>query len=196
MALDTSLITKLRDMTGAGVADCKEALQEANNDLDKAVELLRKKGATKAAKKMAERTAGEGLIGSYIHANGKIGVLVELRCETDFVARNEAFQQLAKDISMQVAGANPLYLSPEDVTADVIEREKGIYREQLAAEGKPAEMIEKIIEGKLQKFYQEVCLLKQAFIKDDSITIEQLVQDNVAKLGEKIEVAKFVRYQI
>jgi len=196
MALDTSLITKLRDMTGAGVADCKEALQEADNDLDKAVELLRKKGATKAAKKMAERTAGEGLIGSYIHANGKIGVLVELRCETDFVARNEAFQQLAKDISMQVAGANPLYLSPEDVTADVIEREKGIYREQLAAEGKPAEMIEKIIEGKLQKFYQEVCLLKQAFIKDDSITIEQLVQDNVAKLGEKIEVAKFVRYQI
>ncbi len=196
MSIDTALIAQLREQTGVGIADCKEALEEAKGDLTLAVEILRKKGALKAAKKFAERTASEGLIGSYIHSNEKIGVLIQLHSETDFVARNEEFKQLVKDLAMQVAAANPSYVKPDDVPADVLEKEKEVYREQLKHEGKPAEMIEKILDGKLTKFYSEVCLLKQTFIKDDSVTVEQLIERAIARLGEKIEIARFVRYEI
>src|SRR3989338_6664101 len=179
MALDTSLITKLREATGAGLNDCKAALDEAGNDLQKAVEILRKKGAVKAAKKIAERTTHEGIVDSYIHATGKVGVLIQVGCETDFVASNADFRALVHDLAIQVAGANAQYIRPEDVPAEIIEKEKEIYREQLATEKKPEAMQDKIIEGKLAKFYQETCLLKQSFIKDDSITIEQLIEGGI-----------------
>ena len=196
MGIDTKLITQLRARTGAGIVDCREALEEANGDMEKAVELLRKKGAIKAAKKGAERQASEGLIGSYIHANGRIGVLVEVNCETDFVARNADFQSLVKDLAMHIAAANPSYLKPEDVPAAELEKERDVYREQLKNEGKPAEMLDKIIEGKLSKYYQEVCLLKQAFVKDDKISIEQLIEQAILKIGEKIQISRFTRYEI
>jgi len=196
MALDTSLITKLRESTGAGLIDCKTALDEAGNDLQKAVEILRKKGAVKAAKKIAERTTHEGVVDSYIHATGKVGVLIQVGCETDFVANNSDFKALVHDLAIQIAGANAQYVRPEDVPTDIVEKEKEIYREQLANEKKPEAMWDKIIEGKLAKFYQEVCLLKQPFIKDDSMTIEQMIQAGIAKLGEKIEVVRFSRFQV
>ena len=196
MALDTKLITKIRQSTGAGVNDVRNALEEAGNNEDKAIEILRKKGASKAAKKMAERTTGEGVVHSYIHANGKIGSMVQLQCETDFVARNEDFQVLAHDIAMHIAAATPQYLKPEDVPAEILDKEKEIYAEQLKAEGKPKNMLDKILAGKLEKFYTEVCLLKQPFVKDDKVTIEKLIEQAVAKLGEKIEVVNFTRFQI
>ena len=196
MAIDTKLITKLRNMCGAGVNDCRNALEEASNDIDKAIEILRKKGAVKAAKKIAERTANEGIIESYIHANGKVGVLIEVRCETDFVARNQDFKNFVHDLAIQVAAANPLYLKPEDVSPEVVAKEIEIYKEQLKNEGKPQAIWEKIIAGKLDKYYQETCLLKQAFVKEDKFTVEKLVEQQIAKLGEKIEVVRFCRYQI
>ena len=196
MALDTSLITKLRESTGAGLIDCKTALDEAGNDLQKAVEILRKKGAVKAAKKIAERTTHEGVVDSYIHATGKVGVLIQVGCETDFVANNSDFKALVHDLAIQIAGANAQYVRPEDVPADIVGKEKEIYREQLANEKKPEAMWDKIIEGKLAKFYQEACLLKQPFIKDDSMVIEQMIQAGIAKLGEKIEVVRFSRFQV
>lgn len=196
MAIDTKLITQLRELTGAGVADCKTALEEAGNDIEKAIEVLRKKGATKAAKKLAERTATEGVVDSYIHANGKIGVLIQVSCETDFVARNDKFKELVHYLAIQIAGAGASYLVPQDVPADEIEKEKEIYRELMKKEGKPENMIDKIMEGKLEKYYEQVCLLKQSFIKDDSIKIEDLIKNSIATLGEKIEVVRFVRYQI
>ena len=190
MAVDTKLLTQLRQLTGAGVVDCQAALQEANSDLDKAIEILRKKGAIKAAKKAATRTAGEGIIESYIHNNGKVGVLVKLLAETDFVARNQEFKELAHDLALQIAATNPSYLRPEDIP------KKEIYRAQLKNEGKPKAAWDKIIAGKLAKYYQQVCLLQQPFIKDDKLTIEQLIAQKIAKIGEKIEVAEFTRYQI
>lgn len=196
MAIDTTRITKLRELTGAGIADIKKALDEAGNDEEKAIELLRKKGALKAAKKMVERTAGDGVIDSYIHATGKVGVLVEVRCETDFVARNEDFKTLVHEIALQIAGANPYYVKPEDVPTEVIAKEKEVYLEQLKAEGKPENIIEKIIEGKLQKYFSEFCLLNQPTIKDDSLTVGQAIEQMIAKLGEKIEVTRFSRFQI
>lgn len=196
MAIDTQLITKLRQQTGAGISDVKNALEEANGDTEKAIELLRKKGAIKAAKKGAEREASEGLVGSYIHSNGKIGVLVAVNCETDFVARNDDFKEMVRDIAMHIAAANPSYLKPEEVPAEELEKEKDVYREQLKGEGKPEDMIEKILGGKIDKYYTEVCLLKQPFVKDDKISIEQLIEQSVLKLGEKIEITKFVRYEI
>lgn len=196
MAIDTKLITQLRAQTGAGIADCKEALEETNGDMQAAVDVLRKKGSIKAAKKGAERTATEGLVGSYIHANGAIGVLIEVNCETDFVARNEDFKDLVKDLAMHIAAANPTHLSPSDVSGEEIEREKEIYREQLKAEGKPEDMIEKILEGKIEKYYQEVCLLKQTYVKDDKLSIEQIIEQAILKLGEKIEISRFTRYAI
>lgn len=196
MKLDTSLITKLREVTGAGISDCKAALEEAGNDMEKAIEFLRKRGALKAAKKLAEREAHEGLVDCYIHANGKIGVLIQVSCETDFVSRTADFKALVHDLAMQVAGANPLYVTPEQVPAEVLEKEKEIYREQLQNEKKPAAMMDKIIEGKLQKYFSDVCLLKQTFIKDDSLTIDDLIKQYVTKFGEKIEVIKFARYSI
>ncbi|MDD2807727.1 MAG: translation elongation factor Ts [Patescibacteria group bacterium] len=196
MAIDTKLITQLRELTGAGVADCKVALEEAGTDIQKAIEILRKKGATKAAKKIAERTATEGIIDSYIHANGKIGVLIQVSCETDFVARNEKFKELVHDLAIQIAGAGASYLNTEDVPAEEIEKEKEIYRALLKKEGKPENMIDKIMAGKLEKYYEQVCLLKQSFIKDDSVKIEDLIKNSIATMGEKIEVVRFVRYQI
>lgn len=193
MTLDTSLITQLRAKTGVGIVDCKEALTEARGDLVKAEEILRKKGL-KTVEKKAGRSAKEGVITSYIHAGGKVGVLVELNCETDFVARNEEFQTLAKDIAMHIAASAPDYLRPEDVPAAVIEKEKEILRAQLKAEGKPEAMLEKIIEGKLAKFYEEHCLLKQVFVKDETKTIEALLQEEIAKIGENIAVRRFTRY--
>jgi elongation factor Ts len=196
MAIDTKTLTALRQRTGAGLAACQAALAEANGDIEKAIEILRKKGALKAAKKSAERSADEGLIESYVHNNGKVGVLLKISCETDFVARNKEFQELAHDIALQIAATNPSYIKPEDIAAKEIAKEKEIYAEQLKAEGKPAKVQKDIIEGKLEKYYQQVCLLKQPFIKDDQLTIEKLITEKIAKLGEKIEVADFVRYHI
>ncbi len=195
MKIDLDLITKLRNQTGAGVADCKEALEETNGDLDKAIEILRKKGA-KIANKRADKEASEGIIYAYIHANNKIGALVELNCETDFVAKNEEFKNLANDLAMQITAQNPLYLSPEDIPADVLNKEKDLLKDQLLAEGKPENMFDKIMEGKLEKWYEEVCLLKQPFIKNEDITIEDLINEKIASLGEKIKVGSFCRKQI
>jgi len=196
MAIDSKAITKLRQTTGAGIADVKDALEEAGNDEQKAIEILRKKGALKAAKKVAERTTGEGLVHSYTHSNGKVGAMVQIQCETDFVARNEDFKALAHDIAMHVTAAAPTYLAPADVPAKELAKEKEIYQEQLKKERKPADMMDKIIQGKIEKYYQEVCLLKQSFIKDDKVTIEKLIETAIAKMGEKIEIINFTRFQI
>jgi elongation factor Ts len=192
-------LIELRKMTGAGIADITNALEEAGDDKDKALELLRKRGIAKAAKKQ-DREANEGLVASYIHANGRVGVLVEVACETDFVARNEDFQKFVNEIALHIAGANPLYLSSEDVPEEVVEKEKEIAREQMNTDGKmagkPEEMIEKILEGKIKKYYQETVLLDQESIRDESKTISDLVTEATAKMGEKIEIRRFVRYSI
>ena len=193
MSLD--LIKKLREQTGAGVVDIQQALAESSNNEAKALEWLRKKGQ-KIADKRQERSTAEGVIGSYVHANGKVAAMVAVACETDFVARNSDFQELVHELALQVAATAPLYLSPSDVPADIIESEKVIYREQLTQEKKPAEIIEKILEGKIQKFYEERCLLKQRYIKDDTKTIEQLVAEAIAKIGENIRVTKFVYFTL
>jgi len=196
MAIDKKVLLQLREQTGAGLSGCQQALEETDNDLEKAIEILRKKGAIKAAKKIAERTAQDGIIDSYIHANGKVGVLIEVACETDFVAKNSEFKELVHELAMQVAAANPLYLSPQDVPDEEIKKEKEIYKEQLKEEGKPDKVVEKIIDGKIEKYYEENCLIKQPYIKDDKVIIEKLIESSIAKLGEKIEVIKFCRFQI
>ncbi len=185
-------IKKLRDMTGAGMMTAKKALEDADGDIDKAMENLRKAGMASAAKK-ADREAREGTIASYVHG-GKIGVLVEVNCETDFVARTDDFQAFAKDIAMQVAASNPLYARPEDVPAEVVEKEKEIYAAEV--EGKPAEIIGKIVDGKLDKYYSEVCLVKQAFVKDPDKTVEDLTAELVGKLGENIVIRRFSRVEL
>ena len=191
----SEMIKELREKTQAGMVDCKKALIETGGDMEKAVDLLRKKGLATAAKKMGTETT-EGIIASYIHSNGKIGVIVELRSVTDFVAKNEEFVALAKEIAMQIAATNPLYVSPEQVPADQIEREKDIYKEQMKDSGKPENVIEKIVEGKLTKYYSEVCLLEQEYIKDSSVKIKDLIKQKIAAFGENIEVGKFARFQI
>lgn len=193
MGIDSKKIMDLRQRTGAGVNDISAALEQANGDAERAIVLLRERGAVKAAKKAAERTTGVGIIEAYRHANGRVGVLIELRCETDFVAKNPEFQGLAHDLALQVAAGGASYVRPQEIPAEVIEAERNIARTQLAAEGKPAAMIDKIVEGKLQKWYAESCLLNQAFIKDETVTVQQLIERLVAKIGEKIEVGKFVR---
>lgn len=193
--ITSEMIKELREKTQAGMLDCKKALIECGGDMEKAVDYLRKKGLA-AANKREGRVAKEGVIASYIHNNSKLGVLLELNCETDFVARNQDFQDLAKDLCMQVAASNPLYVAPEDVPAEVLEREKEIYREQLKESGKPANVIEKIVEGKLTKFYSEVCLLEQEFIKDNKVIIKDLIKNKIATYGENITVGRFVRFQI
>lgn len=187
-------IKKLRECTGAGMMDCKKVLEEANGDFDKAIELLRKKGAATAAKR-AEREAKEGVIVSYVHG-GRIGALLELNSETDFVARNEDFKALAQDLVMHVAAAAPEYINPEDVPADIVEKEKEIEREQLKESGKPADVQDKIIEGKINKFYSQVCLMKQPFIKDPAVTIEDLINEKTAAIGEKIAIRRFARFEL
>ena len=195
MALDMESVKELRARTGAGVLDCKKALAECGDDVEKAVDYLREKGLAKAAKKVG-RTAAQGLVFSYIHTNGKIGVLVELNCETDFVARTDEFQKLGHEIAMQIAAANPLYVSPEEVPAGDLEREKEVYRNQALEEGKPAHIVDKIAEGRVNKFYEETCLLEQNYIRDPDRKIKDMVIENIAKMGENIVVRRFARYSI
>jgi elongation factor Ts len=195
MAVDAKLVKTLREMTGAGMLECKSALEEANGDLELAVEILRKKGVAKAAKK-AGRETKEGLIHAYIHAGGRIGVLLELNCETDFVARNELFKELANEIALQIAAMKPQYVKREDIPREVVEKEGEIAREAAVAEGKPAHIAEKIAEGKLEKFYKEVCLYEQPYIKDDKKTVEELIKEYIAKIGENIQVRRFCRYEL
>ncbi len=193
--MNIELIKKLREKTGAGFVDCQKALEEAKGDLEKAIEILRKKGK-KIVETKSNRETKAGVIGFYIHSNEKIAALVELHCETDFVARNQEFKDLAHDLAMQVAATNPLYLKPEDIPEEVLEKEKEIYRKEMAQEKKPPHIIEKIIEGKLEKFYENVCLLKQPFIKDQNIKIEDLIQSKITKLRENIQVKRFIRFEI
>jgi len=193
--VDIQTIKKFRELTGIGMVEAKQVLDEASGDMAKATDILRSRGM-KAASKKADRTTGEGFLGSYIHSNGKVGAVVEVLCETDFVARTDDFHTLAKDLAMHVAASNPQYKLPQDIPVEVLEKEKAIYREQVVAEGKPAAIQEKIIEGKLNKFYDDVCLLRQKFIKDEELTIEQLIQNAIQKIGEKIVVGKFVRFHI
>jgi elongation factor Ts len=193
MDISAALVKKLRDATGAGMMECKAALTEANGDLEAATTLLRKRGLAAATKK-AGRSTSEGLVGHYIHMGGKIGVLVEVNCESDFVARTDKFQALTKEIAMHIAAANPAYVRREDVPADLVAREKDIYKDQV--KDKPAQVIEKIIEGKLTSFYQQVCLLEQASVRDPSVSIAQLVQDAIRILGENITVTRFVRLKV
>lgn len=193
--ISAEVIKKLRESTGAGMNDIKAALDEAKGDEVKAVEILRKNGQKIAAKK-ADRATREGLVESYIHSSGKLGVIVSIACETDFVARNEDFKKFAHEVALQIAASAPQYLTPEQVPAEVIAKEKEIYAEQLAKEGKSGEMAEKIIEGKIQKFYSEVCLLRQPYIKDDKVIIEQLLQELIGKIGENIQIKEFVRLSL
>jgi elongation factor Ts len=186
-------VKKLRDATGAGMMECKAALTEANGDLDAATTLLRKRGLAAATRK-AGRSTSEGLVGHYIHMGGKIGVLVEVNCESDFVARTDKFQELIKELAMHIAAANPTYVRREDVPADVVAREKDIYKDQV--KDKPAQVVDKIVEGKLNSFYQQVCLMDQASVRDATVTISQLVQDAIRLLGENITVARFVRMKV
>ncbi len=193
--ISAGMVKELREKTGAPMMDCRNALTEAKGDMEEAVVVLRKRGMASAAKK-ASRTASEGAVGTYIHAGGKIGVLLEVNCESDFVARTPDFQELLKDIAMHIAATDPRYIRKEDVTAEDLEREKEIYRAQAAQTGKPAPVIEKIVEGKMSKFYEEVCLLEQPFIKEQTVTIAQLIAQKVGKLGENIQVRRFARFKV
>jgi elongation factor Ts len=195
MEISAGLVRDLREKTGAGMMDCKKALLETSGDFEKAIEYLRKKGIASAAKK-AGRTAKEGAVTSYIHGEGKVGVLLEVNCETDFVARTEQFRAFVKDVAMHVAAANPTYVKPEEIPADVIAKEKEIAVAQMQASGKPAAVLEKIAEGKVKKFYEDTCLLQQPFVKDPSKTIEQLLKETIAALGENILVRRFARFQL
>lgn len=195
MSISAAMVKELRVKTGTGMMDCKEALVESNGDFDKAVEYLRKKGMS-AATKRSSKVAKDGAIASYIHMGGKIGVMVEINCETDFVAKTDDFQTLAKDIAMHIAASNPLYLKPEDVPEDILEKEKNIYKDQALAEGKPEKILDRIISGKLKKYYEDVCLLDQKFVKDPDISVETLVNNMIAKSGENIVVKRFARFQL
>ena len=195
MQITASMVKDLRDRTGAGMMDCKQALAEAEGAVEKAIEVLRKKGLSKAAKKAGRATA-EGLVTSYIHAGGKIGVLLEVNCETDFVARTDEFQELVKDVAMHIAAAEPRYVRREEVTPEIIEAERRIFREQAEESGKPAQVIDRIVDGKLDKFYGEAVLLEQAFVKDPDQTVGDLVVAKVGKLGENIQVSRFVRFKL
>lgn len=195
MEISAAKVKELRTKTGAGMMDCKEALQASNGDFEKAIEYLRKKGLS-AATKRSSKAAKEGTIASYIHMQGRIGVLVEVNCETDFVAKTDDFKNLAKDVAMQIAATNPVYVNPEEVPEEILEKERGIYRDQLKTEGKPEKMWDKIIPGKLKKYYEEVCLTEQKFIKDQNITVNTLVNNLIAKTGENIKIRRFARFQL
>jgi elongation factor Ts len=193
--ITAAMVKQLRDATGAGMMECKGALSEAKGNLEEATTILRKRGLASATKK-AGRTTNEGTIGHYIHMGGKIGVLVEVNCESDFVARTDDFQNLVKEIAMHIAAASPQYVRREDVPAETLERERGIYRSQMEGQNKPAAVIDKIVEGKLNSFYEQVCLLDQPSVRDPKVTIGQLVTQAIAKLGENISVPRFVRYKL
>ena len=195
MAITAAQVKELREMTGAGMMDCKKALTATEGDMDKAIDFLREKGLAAAAKK-AGRIAAEGLVESYIHGGGRIGVLVEVNCETDFVAKTDAFKSLVKDIAMHIAAANPSYLSREEVPAAELEHEKMVLSEQARNEGKPEKIIEKMVTGRIEKYYKEVCLLEQPFVKDPDKTISDLITESIAKIGENIAIRRFTRYQL
>jgi elongation factor Ts len=195
IAISAQAVKELRERTGAGMMECKGALTEAGGDMEAAIDLLRARGAAKAAKR-AEREAREGAIGSYIHMGGKIGVLVEVNCETDFVARNDAFQALVRDIAMHVAAANPVAIRREDFPADLVERERSVYREQMRESGKPEHIWDKIVDGKIDKFYADQALLEQPFVKNPDQTVGQLITEVSAKTGEKIDVRRFTRFAL
>ncbi len=195
MSISAQTVKELREKTGAGMMDCKKALSETNGDLEKAINYLREKGIAKAAKR-AGRVTSEGVIYSYIHPGSKLGVLVEINCETDFVARNEDFQTFAKDIAMQIAASSPVAVKREDIDPKIIEQEKVIYRQQALNEGKPEKILDKIVDGKLEKFYAESCLLEQVFVKDNDRTIKDIQNDIIAKIGENITIKRFARFML
>ncbi|MET0584826.1 MAG: translation elongation factor Ts [Candidatus Binatia bacterium] len=195
MEVNANAVKELREKTGAGMMDCKKALAETGGDVQKAIDHLRQKGLAAAAKK-ADRVAADGAVGAYVHPGGKIGVLVEINCETDFVARTAEFQSLLKDIAMQVAAANPRYLRREEVPAAELDKEKEIYRQQALETGKPEKVVDKIVEGKLERFYSEACLLEQAFIKDPDKKVTDIVNESIGRLGENIQIRRFSRYHL
>lgn len=195
MAIESDKIKTLRAMTSAGMLDCKKALEETDGDLEKAANLLRERGIVKAVKKM-DREAAEGRLFSYVHHNGKIAVLVELNCETDFVGKNEIFLELGKNIAMHIAATNPLYLKAEDVPQEIIDKEKELQRQSPEMEGKPENVVEKILEGKTKKYLSEICLLSQPYVKEPKMTIDDLIKEGIAKLGENIGIGKYIRYAI
>jgi len=195
MAITAKEVKELRDRTGAGMMDCKRALQETDGDMEAAVDVLRSRGAAKAAKR-ADKAANEGKIGHYVHFGGRIGVLVELNCETDFVANTDEFEELARELAMHIAAADPIAVSAEDIPEDVVERERKIFLEQAAEEGKPENIREKIVEGKLRKFYEQNALLNQDFVKDPDRTIQDLLDEATTQMGEKLEISRFVRYEV
>ncbi|MGF7057136.1 translation elongation factor Ts [Brassicibacter mesophilus] len=194
MAISAAMVKELRERTGVGMMDCKKALEETNGDIEKAIDLLREKGLSKAAKKSG-RIASEGIVESYIHG-GRIGVLIEVNSETDFVAKNEEFKVFVKDMAMQVAAANPKYVSKEEVPQEDIDREREVLRQQALNEGKPEQIVDKMVEGRIEKFYKEVCLLEQAFIKNPDVVIKDLLAEKIAKIGENIKIRRFVRYEV
>ena len=195
MSISAQQVKELREKTAAGMMDCKKALEECKGDLEKAVDWLRQKGLAKAAKK-AGRSTGQGIIGSYIHSTGKIGVMVEIKCETDFVARTDAFQEFAKNIAMQIAATAPLALDALSIDPALVEREREVYRQKAREEGKPEAIVEKIAEGAVKKYYKEVCLLEQLFIKDDKKTVQDLLNEAIATIGENMAIGRFVRMQL
>jgi len=195
MEISLEMVKDLRQRTGAGIVDCKTALQEAGGNIDAAIDFLRRKGLATAAKK-AGRIATDGLVSSYIHAGGKMGVLLEVNCETDFVAKTEDFQTFVKNMAMQIAAANPAYIRREEVPAPVIEREKEIYRSQALDSGKPEKVIDRIVEGKMERFYSEVCLLEQTYVKDSDLTVKEVLDAMIAKVGENISIRRFCRFQL
>jgi len=195
MAISMELVKELREKTGAGMLDCKNALEKANGDINKAIEILREKGLA-VAQKRSGRAVSQGMVGAYIHMNGKIGVLVEVNCETDFVANTKEFQDFVHELAMQIAATDPRYVKREDVPEEVIAKEKEIYAKQLEEQKKPPQVIEKIVAGKLEKFYEEVCLLDQPYVRDDKKKISDLLKDLIGKLGENIVVRRFVRFQV
>ncbi|NLK50921.1 MAG: translation elongation factor Ts [Syntrophomonadaceae bacterium] len=195
MQITAAMVKELRERTGVGMMDCKKALAEAQGDIEKAIEILRERGLAAAAKK-AGRVTAEGRVESYIHGVGRIGVLVEVNCETDFVAKTEEYREFCRDIAMQIAASRPEYVQREEVPGEVIEREKNILRVQALNEGKPEKIVEKMVEGRLEKYFKEFCLLEQPFIKNPDITVQQLIHDKISKMGENIEIRRFVRYEL
>ncbi len=195
MGISASLVRDLREKTGAGIMDCKKALNETDGDMDKAVDFLRQKGLSAASKK-AGRAATEGVVGSYIHAGGKIGVLVEVNCETDFVARNEDFQALVKDIAMHIAAANPLHIRREEIRAELLEKERAIFKAQALESGKPEKIVDRIVDGRIEKFCAEVSLMEQPFVKNPDIKIEDLIKESISKIGENISIRRFSRFHV
>ena len=193
--ITAGMVKELRQATGSGIMDCKKVLGEADGDMEKAIELLRKKGLAKAAKR-AGRSTSEGVIYSYIHTGAKLGVLLEVNCESDFVAKTEDFQAFAKNIAMHIAAANPAGLNPEDVDQEMVEKEREIYRAQMLEEGKPENIIDKIVDGKIEKFYKDICLMSQAYVKDPQQTIAELLKETIGKIGENIQIKRFARFQI